>query len=80
MEHLLSLIICTLLLVRSAEGFVVPIAYVQSAAQKGAIWLDGSPPTYHFDKGFDAGIDNCRDTPLGSSKKMDTSLSFSFFF
>ncbi|KAI5419946.1 hypothetical protein KIW84_043930 [Lathyrus oleraceus] len=58
MEHLLSLVICTLLLVRSAEGFVVPIAYVQSAAQKGAIWLDGSPPTYHFDKGFDAGIDN----------------------
>ncbi|KAI5447575.1 hypothetical protein KIW84_015144 [Lathyrus oleraceus] len=58
MEHLLSLVICTLLLVKSAEGFAVPIAYVQSTAQKGAVWLDGSPPAYHFDKGFDAGIDN----------------------
>lgn len=99
MEHLLSLVICTLLLVKSVEGVVVPITYVQSAVPKGAVWLDGSPPTYHFDKGFDAGIDNwivrfmgggwcnnaspCldrRDTPLGSSKKMDTTLSFSVSF
>ncbi|CAL5197340.1 unnamed protein product [Lathyrus oleraceus] len=99
MEHLLSLVICTLLLVKSAEGVAVPITYVQSAVPKGAVCLDGSPPAYHFDKGFDAGIDNwivhfvgggwcnnastCldrRDTPLGSSKKMDTTLSFSGFF
>ncbi|KAI5391071.1 hypothetical protein KIW84_076075 [Lathyrus oleraceus] len=58
MEHLLSLVICTLLLVKSTEGVVVPITYVQSAVPKGAVWLDGSPPAYHFDKGFDAGIDN----------------------
>ncbi|XP_058769065.1 pectin acetylesterase 8-like [Vicia villosa] len=99
MDNLLSLVICTLLLVKAAEGVTVPITYVQSAVPKGAVCLDGSPPAYHFDKGFEAGIDNwivhfegggwcnnastCldrRDTRLGSSKKMDTTLSFSGFF
>ncbi|KAA8521048.1 hypothetical protein F0562_011799 [Nyssa sinensis] len=29
-----------------------------SAVAKGAVCLDGSPPAYHFDKGFGAGINN----------------------
>ncbi|WJX88236.1 [Wnt protein] O-palmitoleoyl-L-serine hydrolase [Trifolium repens] len=58
MEQLLSLVICTLLLLKAAEGVAVPITYVQSAVAKGAVCLDGSPPAYHFDKGFEDGIDN----------------------
>lgn len=99
MDQLFSLVICTLLLLKAAEGVTVPITFVQSAVAKGAVCLDGSPPAYHFDKGFEAGIDNwivhfegggwcnnattCLDrtnTRLGSSKKMDKTLSFSGFF
>jgi hypothetical protein len=89
MHQLLSVVICTLILLKSAEGVTVPITYVQSAVAKGAgkellllclimenitlcvlhiisidvytfcaVCLDGSPPAYHFDKGFEGGIDN----------------------
>jgi hypothetical protein len=36
MHQLLSVVICTLLLLKSAEGVTVPITYVQSAVAKGA--------------------------------------------
>lgn len=36
MDQLLSLVICTLLLLLKAEGVAVPITYVQSAVAKGA--------------------------------------------
>ncbi|GAU40950.1 hypothetical protein TSUD_187070 [Trifolium subterraneum] len=64
MDQLLSLVICTLLLLKAAEGVTVPmelgvpITYLQSAVANGAVCLDGSPPAYHFDKGFEGGIDN----------------------
>ncbi|XP_047341429.1 pectin acetylesterase 8-like [Impatiens glandulifera] len=41
-----------------AQGFNVGITYVQSALAKGGVCLDGSPPAYHIDKGFGAGINN----------------------
>lgn len=40
------------------ESFDVPITIVRSAVAKGAVCLDGSPPAYHIDKGFGAGINN----------------------
>jgi len=36
MDQLFSLVICTLLLLKAAEGVTVPITYVQSAVAKGA--------------------------------------------
>ncbi|CAA0838288.1 Pectin acetylesterase 8 [Striga hermonthica] len=47
-----------MLILLKAESFFVDITYVQSAVAKGAVCLDGSPPAYHFDKGFGAGINN----------------------
>ncbi|KAL2901061.1 Pectin acetylesterase 8 [Bienertia sinuspersici] len=40
------------------NGFQVPITFVKDAAAKGGVCLDGSPPAYHLDKGFDAGVNN----------------------
>ncbi|KAI9176471.1 hypothetical protein LWI28_003247 [Acer negundo] len=40
------------------EGFNIGITYVETAVAKGAVCLDGSPPAYHLDKGFGAGINN----------------------
>ncbi|XP_052211023.1 pectin acetylesterase 8-like isoform X1 [Diospyros lotus] len=53
----LAILVCTLILLK-AEGFYVGITYVQSAVAKGAVCLDGSPPAYHFDKGFGLGANN----------------------
>ncbi|KAJ1431183.1 Pectinacetylesterase/NOTUM [Sesbania bispinosa] len=50
----LNLLLCVLLLLK-AEASYVPITYLQSAVTKGAVCLDGSPPAYHFDKGFGSG-------------------------
>uniref|UniRef100_A0A5B6ZGR6 Pectin acetylesterase n=1 Tax=Davidia involucrata TaxID=16924 RepID=A0A5B6ZGR6_DAVIN len=46
------------LILLKTEAFSVDITYLQSAVAKGAVCLDGSPPAYHFDKGFGAGINN----------------------
>ncbi|KAK9144102.1 hypothetical protein Sjap_004005 [Stephania japonica] len=51
-------VLACLLIVLKTDGFYVDITYVQSAVAKGAVCLDGSPPAYHWDKGFGAGIDN----------------------
>ncbi|MCL7026618.1 hypothetical protein MKW94_024327, partial [Papaver nudicaule] len=40
------------------NGFYVGITYVENAIAKGAVCLDGSPPAYHMDKGFGAGVNN----------------------
>uniref|UniRef100_A0A5B6ZFQ0 Pectin acetylesterase n=1 Tax=Davidia involucrata TaxID=16924 RepID=A0A5B6ZFQ0_DAVIN len=40
------------------ECLYADITYVQNAVAKGAVCLDGSPPAYHHDKGFGAGINN----------------------
>ncbi|CAL5392989.1 unnamed protein product [Camellia sinensis] len=53
----LQMLVCVLILLKT-EGFYVGITYVQNAVAKGAVCLDGSPPTYHLDKGFGAGINN----------------------
>ncbi|CAL0311734.1 unnamed protein product [Lupinus luteus] len=47
-----------LLLLKIEASSYVPITYVQNAVAKGAVCLDGSPPAYHFDKGFGAGINS----------------------
>lgn len=46
------------LILLKAEGFFVGITYLENAVAKGAVCLDGSPPAYHFSKGFGAGINN----------------------
>lgn len=51
-------ILVFVLMVLKTEGYYVGITYVENAAAKGAVCLDGSPPAYHFDKGFGAGINN----------------------
>ncbi|XP_059639909.1 pectin acetylesterase 8-like [Cornus florida] len=51
-------ILFCLLIFLKTEGFFVGITYVQNAVAKGAVCLDGSPPAYHIDKGFGAGINN----------------------
>ncbi|GAY58737.1 hypothetical protein CUMW_189210 [Citrus unshiu] len=85
-----SLLVCALMLLK-AQGFSVPITYVEN----GVFCLDGRPPAYHFDKGFGAGINNwlvfiegggwCNDvttchvranTGFGSSKKMVEEVNF----
>lgn len=53
----LNFLLCALLLLKT-EGFNVGITYVQNAVAKGAVCLDGSPPAYHWDKGFGAGVNN----------------------
>ncbi|GMP51090.1 hypothetical protein CsSME_00017457 [Camellia sinensis var. sinensis] len=53
----LQMLVCVLILLKT-EGFYVGITYVQNAVAKGAVCLDGSPPAYHLDKGFGAGINN----------------------
>ncbi|KAM7459713.1 hypothetical protein LguiA_036707 [Lonicera macranthoides] len=53
----LYLLVVVLILLKT-EGFFVGITYVDNAVAKGAVCLDGSPPAYHFDKGFGAGINN----------------------
>ncbi|XP_062147233.1 pectin acetylesterase 8-like [Alnus glutinosa] len=56
----INLLLCALLLLNllKTEGVSIGITYVQNAVAKGAVCLDGSPPAYHWDKGFGAGINN----------------------
>ncbi|XP_015891691.3 pectin acetylesterase 8-like [Ziziphus jujuba] len=42
----------------TTEGGLVDITYLQNAVAKGAVCLDGSPPAYHFQKGFGEGINS----------------------
>ncbi|KAK3007717.1 hypothetical protein RJ639_014250 [Escallonia herrerae] len=51
-------ILVSVLVLLKAEGYFVGITYVQNAVAKGAVCLDGSPPAYHLDKGFGAGVNN----------------------
>ncbi|GMQ03747.1 hypothetical protein CsSME_00049426 [Camellia sinensis var. sinensis] len=53
----LQILVCVMILLKT-EGFNVGITYVENAVAKGAVCLDGSPPAYHLDKGFGAGINN----------------------
>ncbi|KAK6947279.1 Pectinacetylesterase/NOTUM, partial [Dillenia turbinata] len=53
----LNLLVCAMLLLK-AESIEVGITYITDAVAKGAVCLDGSPPAYHFDKGFGAGVNN----------------------
>lgn len=51
-------ILCCLVVFLKSEGIQVGITYLQDAAAKGAVCLDGSPPAYHFSPGSGAGINN----------------------
>ncbi|XP_074295459.1 pectin acetylesterase 8-like [Silene latifolia] len=53
----LRLLVCIVILMK-VDGFDVPITIVEDAVAKGSVCLDGSPPAYHFDKGFDSGVNN----------------------
>ncbi|XP_051129365.1 pectin acetylesterase 8-like [Andrographis paniculata] len=51
-------IVIFLIFVLRVESQSVHISYLESAVAKGAVCLDGSPPAYHFDRGFGSGIKN----------------------
>ncbi|XP_073131930.1 pectin acetylesterase 8-like isoform X2 [Henckelia pumila] len=51
-------ILVFMLMVLRIESINVDITYVESAVAKGAVCLDGSPPAYHFDKGYGAGANS----------------------
>ncbi|KAL7159706.1 hypothetical protein ABFS83_01G045700 [Erythranthe nasuta] len=53
----LRITLCLVIMLRT-EGLFVNITYVQTAVAKGAVCLDGSPPAYHLDRGFGAGVNN----------------------
>ncbi|KZV31718.1 hypothetical protein F511_00522 [Dorcoceras hygrometricum] len=57
-QQWLPILILMLMVVLRIESFNVDITYVESAVAKGAVCLDGSPPAYHFDKGFGAGANS----------------------
>ncbi|OIV94404.1 hypothetical protein TanjilG_25466 [Lupinus angustifolius] len=57
-QRLNLIVVCVLLLLKTEASSYVPITYVRNAVAKGAVCLDGSPPAYHFDKGFGAGINS----------------------
>lgn len=46
------------LMVVSTNAFLVDLTLVEDAVAKGAVCLDGSPPGYHFSKGFGSGVNN----------------------
>ncbi|XP_019156704.1 PREDICTED: pectin acetylesterase 8-like [Ipomoea nil] len=48
----------SLLLLITVEGLFVDITILESAVEKGAVCLDGSPPAYHLDRGFGNGVNN----------------------
>lgn len=55
--HWFKLLVSLVLLMKT-QGLYVGITYVKSAVAKGAVCLDGSPPAYHWDKGFGTGINS----------------------
>ncbi|GFP81553.1 protein notum homolog [Phtheirospermum japonicum] len=58
-DHLLKLLICSLLvLTTQVNGVFFNVTLLHSAVSKGAVCLDGSPPGYVFDKGFGTGANN----------------------
>ncbi|KAJ1695451.1 hypothetical protein LUZ63_012149 [Rhynchospora breviuscula] len=42
----------------SSDPILVDLTLVKNATEIGAVCLDGSPPGYHFLKGYDSGTDN----------------------
>lgn len=42
----------------AGDGLIVNITILQGATAQGAVCLDGSPPAYYFDRGFDTGLKN----------------------
>ncbi|XP_058086943.1 pectin acetylesterase 8-like [Magnolia sinica] len=53
----LNFLLCVLITLQT-DALYVGITYVEDAVKKGAVCLDGSPPAYHFDKGFGSGINS----------------------
>ncbi|KAI3690151.1 hypothetical protein L2E82_48126 [Cichorium intybus] len=51
-------LMCCLISIPETFGFYVDITYLESAVEKGAVCLDGSPPAYHWDMGYDTGMNN----------------------
>ncbi|KAK9716068.1 hypothetical protein RND81_06G209200 [Saponaria officinalis] len=47
-----------IVMLTTVDGFNVSITFVYDAVANGAVCLDGSPPAYHFDKGFGVGLNN----------------------
>lgn len=56
-SHWLNLLFLGLLLLKT-DCHYVGITYAQKAVTRGAVCLDGSPPAYHWDRGFGSGINS----------------------
>ncbi|KAL3849453.1 hypothetical protein ACJIZ3_011335 [Penstemon smallii] len=59
-DHWLKFLICSfVLLIAQVQGSEeVPITFLETAVENGAVCLDGSPPAYHYAKGFGDGASN----------------------
>ncbi|XP_060207981.1 pectin acetylesterase 11-like [Lycium barbarum] len=56
---MLALLACLAVLCTTVLGArIVNITILESATDQGAVCLDGSPPAYYLDRGFDTGISN----------------------
>ncbi|KAH9320727.1 hypothetical protein KI387_015366 [Taxus chinensis] len=58
MDNVVGVVVVLIMVVVAVDAFSVDLTLVQGAVAKGAVCLDGSPPGYHFDKGFGTGVDN----------------------
>nr|XP_009621956.1 pectin acetylesterase 7-like isoform X1 [Nicotiana tomentosiformis] len=54
------LLVLTLLAISvgAEDGLNINITILENATAQGAVCLDGSPPAYYLDKGFDSGLSN----------------------
>ncbi|KAL7610389.1 hypothetical protein Lser_V15G10337 [Lactuca serriola] len=61
-QWLLQILVCLFIFLKtestSEEGILSGINIIEGAVAKGAVCLDGSPPAYQFDAGFDEGLQN----------------------
>ncbi|XP_024173529.1 pectin acetylesterase 8 isoform X3 [Rosa chinensis] len=53
----LNLLVCSVIMLK-ATGVPIGITILKTAVARGAVCLDGSPPAYHWDKGFGSGVNN----------------------
>ncbi|XP_055823411.1 pectin acetylesterase 8-like [Solanum dulcamara] len=58
MAMFLLIVLLTILLGDVGHGLDINITVLDTATTQGAVCLDGSPPAYYFDRGFDTGLSN----------------------
>ncbi|KAH0679315.1 hypothetical protein KY284_020400 [Solanum tuberosum] len=58
MATFLLIVLLAILFGDVGYGLQINITVLDNATTQGAVCLDGSPPAYYFDKGFDTGLSN----------------------